>query len=183
MKRLLAATACALVLSAPALATEYYIEGTAAWSTTNDLDIGPISLDTDDSYLLGFAFGGNLSNQISTELELTYSSREYSLIPVDLNATALMANAYYNFPIANTVGGYFGGGLGAVRIKFDGPGAFSDDDTVIGGQVIGGLTYGVSDGVTLFTEYRYQMAADADIGGQDVEYNSHNLGGGIRITF
>ncbi len=183
MKRLFAATACALCLAGPALASEYYIEGTAAWSTTNDLDVGPVSLETDDGYLLGFALGRALDSQFSAEVELTYSQRQYSGIPVDLNATALMLNGYYNFPIANTVGGYIGAGVGGVFVEFDGPAPFSDNDTVLGGQLLGGLTYGVSEGVTLFTEYRYQMAADADIGGLDVEYNSHNIGGGVRIAF
>lgn len=183
MKRLFAATACALCLAGPALAEGYYVEGTLAYSMTDDLDVGPINLGTDDSYLIGGAFGREYPGNFSAEVELTYSSREYSLIPVDLNALALMVNGFYNFPIANTVGGYFGAGIGAVRIDFEGPGPFSDNDTVFGGQLMGGLTLDVSENVTLFTEYRYQMAADADIGGQDIEYNSHNIGGGVRIAF
>lgn len=183
MKRLLlAATACALCFSAPALANDYYVEGTAAWSPEGELDVGGTGFDTDDGFLFGAAVGRSFPNNFSVEGEVTYASRDFSNTNADIDALGFFGNGYYNFPTTGPIGAYVGGGIGAVQVGVDGAGV-DDDDFVFGGQAMAGLTYQVSEGAQLFTEYRYQAAADADIQGTDVEYNSHNFGGGVRFAF
>lgn len=183
MKRLLlAATACAALFTVPALADGYYVEGTAAWSPEGDVDVAGVSVDTDAGYLIGGAVGRTFANNFSLEGEVTYSNHDFDGIPAEIDALGFFANAFYNFPVNGPVGAYVGGGLGAVQVGASGFGV-SDEEFVFGGQVMGGLTYAVSDGVTLFGEYRYQAAADASLGGVDFGYDSHNVGGGLRLNF
>lgn len=186
MKRIFAGLFCALLFALPAHANGNYVEGSAAYTTSNDLDYGGSSFDMEAGYLIGLAIGGTLANSVSVEGELTYSDRDYENYDSSLAALGLMANLYYNFQIANAVGGYFGGGLGPMRVAYDGGGVFSsysDEEWVFGYQFLIGLTYGMANGVTLFSEYRFQNAQDADLAGQDVQYQSHSIGGGIRADF
>ena len=186
MKRLLLGIVCALFFALPAHANGNYIEGTAAHSSSNDLDHGSSGYSMASGYLIGLAIGGVMANQVSIEGEVSYSTRDYEHAGSSLVAMAVMANLFYNFPIANSVNGYLGLGAGPTRVEFDGGGSYSswsDEQWVLGYQFMIGLTYGMANGVTLFSEYRYQAAQDADLAGADVEYNSHNLGGGVRVGF
>jgi len=169
-----------LVLSGTAFANgKAYVEGTVAHSDSGDLDVGGYGFPTDSTYMIGLAIGGLLANAVSVEGELTYSKRDIGNYNESLATMAIMANVYYNFQIANMIGGYAGVGIGGARQDLDWSGG-SDDKFVAAYQVLLGVTWAVNN-IILFSEYRYQASQDADFGGTDVEYNSHNVGVGIRI--
>lgn len=159
--------------------TPMYVEGTASYTASNDIDFGGWGLPMDNGYLVGFAVGGLLANAMSLEAELTYGSRDAEDYPVTMTAFAIMLNTYYNFQLANAVGGYFGGGLGGAQLEIK-DGSYSNDDFVFAYQFMVGLTYAVNN-IILFTEYRYQASQDGDFNNVNVEYNSHNIGIGVRI--
>ncbi len=181
MRILIAALVLAFGVSAPAFANGY-VEGTAAYSQSDDLDSGNSSFAMESGYLIGLAIGGTLANQVSLEGEVTYSDRDFENYDANLVAIALMANLYYNFQVANAVSGYFGLGLGGVQVEVENS-SFSDSEVVFGYQFMAGMMYGLANGVWLFGEYRYQAAQEAGDGSNSIEYNSHNIGGGIRAGF
>ncbi len=183
MKFLAAIFAFVICASASAYAQtqSMYLEGTWSYTASDDLNVGGSNIPMDSGYLAGFAIGGLLANAISLELETTYGDRDAKDYPVAMTAFAVMLNTYYNFQIANAVGGYFGGGIGGAHLELeDGP--YSNDEIVFAYQLMVGLTYAVNN-IILFTEYRYQASQDANIGSTDVEYNTHNVGFGVRIPF
>lgn len=62
-------------------------------------------------------------------------------------------------------------------------GTVSDSATVFGWQALGGLEYPVSQDMTLFTEYRYQNAHDANIGAlTGVGNTSNNISVGMKFS-
>ena len=72
MKILTAALAFMLFASGAAFAQapSRYVEGTAAFQASGDLDILGNSLAMDSGYLIGFAIGGLLANAISVKASL-----------------------------------------------------------------------------------------------------------------
>ena len=81
----------------------------------------------------------------------------------------------------NAVGGYVGGGIGAIKVELETPGP-SADEIAFGYQAMVGLTYAINS-ASLFAEYRYQAAQDVTFTGTDLGYESHTIGGGVRFGF
>lgn len=185
MRTFVIASAVALLSAAPALAegSGYYIEGTGAYEFGTEVQLAGIDVDTDNGYRVAGAIGRQLPNGLALEVEATYGARDLSGVPVEINALGIMANAIFNFDVEGPFGAYIGGGVGPANVEVDFTGVASDNDWVFGYQAMAGATYAVSENVTLFGEYRYFGATEASIGGADVDYGSHSLGGGVRLGF
>ena len=185
MKKVIFAAALMLGLSSTAFANQYYLEGFGGLTVNPDLGYDDSDFEMDTGYNVGGAFGTTV-NEFDVEGEIFYTESDYEGYNSNVNALSVMVNLVYGFPVANTVEGYVGAGLGGVNVEYDGGSNFSSftgDEWVFGGQIFGGILVPVGENISLFGEYRYQHAADAEIQGLDVEYRGHHFSVGVRATF
>ncbi|MGH8444804.1 MAG: thrombospondin type 3 repeat-containing protein, partial [Solimonas sp.] len=146
---------------------------------------------------LGYMFDGGLRS----ELSFTYSQADWDKLTLSaggasvttspdnakLRAMRLMANAWYDIDFGTWVVPYLGGGLGYQRSEVSSNGA-DDSDNGFAWQLGAGLGFLVSDRTTLSLDYRFVNASDpeyqtADGGKLKTEYQSHNVGLGLRYAF
>jgi opacity protein-like surface antigen len=180
-----ALAALALMAAAGAASAQTYAEATVAYSSSPDLGWGgPILLDyeMDEGILWGVAVGHRFSPNFAVEAEITTAEAEYSCCtPNNVNVTNYMVNAFYTFRPDASIRPYVGAGLGMVDIEYEAAGKLSDN--VFGWQAMAGLEMPVSPRVSLFGEYRYLKASEAEDSGTMWEYESHNIGLGLRYNF
>jgi opacity protein-like surface antigen len=99
-----------------------------------------------------------------------------------LNSHSFMADLTYHAPIAERWGLYGGAGLGAVHTNLSG--ASHGGATVFGWQALGGIDYTFNERTSLFAEYRYQNAHNANIPGTGAVGNTSNsLSMGVKYRF
>ena len=99
-----------------------------------------------------------------------------------LNSQSVMGDPMYHTPPTFPVRLYGGAGIGLVNSSLGG--ALKGSSTVLGWQGIGGLEFPLDNGTgtTLFAEYRYQNAHNANAGTiRGVGNTSNNLSVGIKI--
>jgi len=148
------------------------------------------------------------SEQFGARVEVEYAYRENEvethriggarLLPStgDVNAHTVMTNVLFDFNKQSPLTFYAGGGIGvgfvnAERFSGAGVNVFDDDDTTFAWQGIAGAEYKFDQRWSLFGEYRYVGMTDPQVtlfpaaGGatRDLDYDSHNVGGGIRYRF
>ena len=103
-------------------------------------------------------------------------------------------NAYADVPVASRLGVTVGGGLGLGQVKFDGHGvrgagdALDDSATAFGYHLDAGVSYDVTDAITLEAMYRYQSFVGAELtttsgNTEEVDLDSHNVLIGARVGF
>lgn len=138
-------------------------------------------------YNVGARFGYGLDNFLpmqgwSLEADVFNNASGYKGGNIgSLTSTSVMGDLVYHVNTGWPVNIYGGAGLGAVNTRVGG--AVSDSSTVMGWQVLGGLEYPVSQDMSLFTEYRYQNAHDANIGTlQGFGNTSNNLSVGMKFS-
>lgn len=154
-----------------------------------NLDFGTSNYDLDVGWIAGAALGADLMPGLSAELEVTGSSARYSSYDNSLGALTLMGNLVYTAPLNDTFAVYGGIGLGGVLIAYDNEDDTYDADGVgAAGQVFGGIEAEIADGVSLFTEARYQSAFSEvsvtdDVGSYDVEFNRTSVLAGLKLSF
>jgi opacity protein-like surface antigen len=144
--------------------------------------------DMDTGYNIGARVGYGLDNILpmkgwSAEADLFYNQAGYKGDTgfSHLASTSFMGNLVYHLDTGSPLRLYGGAGLGAVNDRVGG--TVSDSATVFGWQALGGLEYPVSPDMTLFTEYRYQNAHDANIGVlQGVGNTSNNISVGMKFS-
>ncbi len=111
-----------------------------------------------------------------------------------LEATYLMANAYYDFGAgAWSLTPYLGGGLGFAFADVDfspsGVSIVDDDDTVFAYQLIGGAAFAATEQMDIFGQARYRASEDLSTqvslfpASLDVENESFTLEAGLRFSF
>jgi len=202
--------------SAGAWADNYFsVHG--AYTMADDFDFqvapGTITTDFDNGWGFGAALGtdigpGGAGSGWRVEGELSLRSNDvdsHSLnggAPLagptgELESTAVMLNAYYDFGSGGAVTPYIGGGLGLAKVEASGfgvgaiPAVLDDDDTVLAYQLIAGAGYALSPSTELFAEYRWFATDDPDVttsvatGGVDtgIEYQTSNVMLGARFRF
>jgi opacity protein-like surface antigen len=190
MKTLLASAALIAAAATPAWAQgNFYVEGAVGHTFGNEQKYNSIDFDVEDSFSYGGAVGWtDLLGPFDVELDVYATDRGYDGFATDLRSVSVMANALYDFPARlGPVGFYAGAGLGMINVEYDGgtsfP-AFSDDEWVFGWQAMAGARSDLGPGGwSIFGEWRYQDAEDADLAGFDVEYSSHTIAAGVRYTF
>ena len=141
----------------------------------------------DNGYNVGARIGYGLDKMLpmpgwSIEADTFYNQSGYKDGDRShLASTSVMGNLVYHLNTGSPVGIYGGAGLGAVNDRVGG--AIHDSSTVFGWQALGGIEYPVSHDMTLFTEYRYQNAHDANIGAlRGVGNTSNNLSVGMKFS-
>lgn len=187
---LLASSAIAAVaFAAPADAGNFYVKmfgggnwvadaGFTAISPTDTNDTMTWSVGGDTGWVVGGAVGYDLNDIMrgwSTEVEVSYRSNQNNghwfstagattqgKVDFDNTSLAVMANAWYEFPIAG-VAPYIGGGIGWARSRFKGtydPAVASDTSFDFKGegfawQLGAGVNIPVKPGMTVGLGYRY----------------------------
>jgi opacity protein-like surface antigen len=162
----------------------------------------PASVDFDTGYNITGAFGYEWASGLRLEGELGY--RHADLAHIDGVATttgsshvgSAMVNALYDFHIGTALTPYVGGGIGAGHEEWNNvygnpgviPGAHMGS-TDFQWQLIGGLSFPLSNRVSLFTEYRYitlddpsfRNFGDGNLIGSYGDH-SHNVLAGLRFN-
>lgn len=111
-----------------------------------------------------------------------------------IDSTFLMANAYYDFDLADfPLKPYVGAGLGAAQVEVDySPSDVTivdDDSSVFAYQAMAGVTYPLNDSFELFGGYRYRATADVEVdvallpATLEIENDSHLFEVGVRFAF
>ncbi|MGD9979235.1 MAG: outer membrane protein [Hyphomonadaceae bacterium] len=187
MKKLLSiaglAALAAAMLTVPAQAQGYYLEGSAGITTQDELGWGGGTYEMDDGWNAGVAVGRQMWTNWDVEAEFSYDEMEYSCCnPNNTHEYRLMANATYNFAVAGFTP-YLGAGLGAAWVTYETGGGFEADSTVGAYQLIGGVRVPVGQRWSIFGEYRYQdLFSDAEDGALEWEHKGHNFAFGARVN-
>ena len=107
----------------------------------------------------------------------------------DTSSLGLLLNGYYDFVNKSPWTPFVSAGLGLARVDSNDmnvPGSgianTNEDDTVFGFQVGAGVGYAVSGTVSLDVKYRYFGTSDPEFDTTDVEYSSHNVYAGVRVS-
>lgn len=106
----------------------------------------------------------------------------------DARTLALMANVYHDFATSSRLRPYIGGGLGVAVVNFSDygiaavPDVLDDEDTTFAWQLMGGVSYDITDRLSLGIEYRYFSAeprltssAPTLSVSNDVDFDSHSV--------
>jgi opacity protein-like surface antigen len=195
MKKILFATSALILLSAGAavadtISDNMYVSVLGGWSFDPHLRYGTNTPAMNTGFNAGARLGVNLDPWIpsvpglSFEVDDFYNQSHYgtSQAGAKLSSASFMGNLIYHVPLAinPNLSLYGGGGAGAVDDMLSGP--IHGSQTVFGWQAIGGLEYAVSPDMSLFTEYRYQNAHDANISGlTNVGNTSNNVSVGVKF--
>lgn len=109
-----------------------------------------------------------------------------------LNQVSLMANAYYDIPLASKLTLSLGAGVGAVQTHFEtGGGFFTDNDWNVAYQAIAGFSYEVCSGVELTLDYRYFRVSEPEYSDADSfravwnrydDFEEHTVSIGVRFA-
>ncbi len=191
----------ALVFAAtPALADDsgFYLKAFGGASSLSDTDVTiGATTETDVGFgsgtLAGGAFGyAYADSPLAAELEFTYrsgDSEDGATTGGDFASTSLMLNGVWNFGETSRFSPYAGAGLGYVtEIDFDVPGSgeFSDRGGVAW-QVFGGVSYAVTERVSVFGELRYFDAGSRTLTGSggslNADYSTLDVLAGVSFTF
>lgn len=219
LRKLLFASLLGLATAGVSGATwaQSYVSAFGAYMTTDELDFrvapGTIETDFDDGFGFGVAYGRRFGQPGATprwrmEGELSYRNNNVDThrlnggAPLagsdgELDATAVMGNAYVEFGDPASFVSYLGGGVGFAQVEASDfgvnaiPNVLDDDDTVFAYQLIAGVGWPVSPGMELFAEYRWFQTGDADVttsaatGGVNtsIEYQTNNFLAGLRFNF
>jgi opacity protein-like surface antigen len=157
------------------------------WSSHPGLMLGGTKRSVNDAYNLGGRVSYDLSDTplqgFSVDADYFFNRADYAGSPkANLNSSSFMGDLIYHVPTASPWSFYGGAGLGLVHDNLNGSLHGSSD--VLGWQALGGAEYAFSPSTSLFTEYRYQNAHDANVGGvKGVGNTSNNLSMGVRFKF
>lgn len=120
----------------------------------------------------GFNAGGRLGYDIGDDygfpgltlaLDTFYTQSHYTGTQSRMSSLSFMGDALYHFNFGSSPFGiYAGGGVGAVRTGLDTP-VRSGSSTVFGWQGIAGTDYRFNPDTSMFVEYRYLNAHNANI--------------------
>lgn len=198
--------------------SKVYVGARGGWTRARDSEFDLVPGQVTNKYdnagytvaaLVGW--GGKVQNSIGYRLELEggYSSVEIDKHTLgantftganafgDTNVLYGFANAYLDIPVAQRVNAIVGGGVGLGRIEFDGHGinggggnvtAMDDEDTAFGYHLDAGVSYDVTNQLSLEAMYRYTSFVDAELTAtdgtsSDVDLDSHNVLIGARYGF
>ncbi len=197
MTRMYMAIALSTLVS-PAFADGFYLKAFGGTSMLSDTDVTfGATLEPDVGFGGGTLAGGAVGysyadSPLSAELEFAYRSGDSETGVVsggDFASTSLMLNGFWSFGQSGRVSPYAGAGLGYVtEIDFDVPG--SGEFSERGGlawQVFGGVSYAVSERVSVFGELRYFDAGSRDLEGAgaslSADYSTIDVLAGVTFSF
>jgi OmpA-OmpF porin, OOP family len=208
---LLAAAAC-LYGAAPASAqgnTGFYLEGNFGYAFPDSVDVSASGVEGKVELKEAFVFGGALGYRLPwVRLELNGSYRKFDTDKVkaqgqsvsgngDATAAVVLFNVYLDPDLSVPVHPYLGGGIGGAYVKLDtgdeAPLSIDDEAGAFAWNLAAGLSYDVTQHVTLSAGYRYlrfegtdfpASVAGVNTDGVDVDdVTSHEILIGLRYTF
>ncbi len=186
-----------LLLATPAW-SELYYAGSLGSSSVEDafsddgIDSGVFSFE--DGYAVTGAVGYTLGQTRSRiELEAGYRSNDLNsmtiygdgryLVDGRVEALSLMGNGFVDLAPGRTFSPYIGVGVGVANLEADIDGLGSADDTVFAWQLAIGWDFSVNESLDFNVEYRYFATEDPDFNGLKMDYETHNLFVGLRLSF
>lgn len=210
---LLTAAAC-VYGAAPASAqgnTGFYLEGNLGYAFPDSVDASASGIDGEVELKDAFVFGGALGYRFPwVRLELNGSYRKFDTDKVkaqgqsvsgngDATAVVGLFNVYVDpdLDLGVPVHPYLGGGIGGAYVKLDtgddAPLSVDDEAGAFAWNLAAGLSYDVTEHITLSAGYRYLRfegtdfsagVAGVDTGDVDVDdITSHEILIGLRYTF
>jgi opacity protein-like surface antigen len=203
--------AAMLLLSATAAqaANGLYIEGNIGGSFPQEVDISGEGLtgeaDLKNVLVYGGAVGYRL-NELRVEANVSYRNPDIDSVTIsgttldgagDVGALTGMINAYYDANLGLPVRPFVGAGIGIARVNIDSdPSAVlrvDDDDTAFAWNLMAGVSYDVTNQVTVSAGYRYLHIGDLEfnasisgLGSGTLEakgFASHEVLVGVRYNF
>lgn len=186
MKRNVLAPLCLVLMSAAGARADSYISilGGPTWSPA--LNVAGTIRNMETGYNIGGRYGYYLEgSQFSLEADGFFRDSHYSdLTDGRIQSSSYMGDLVYHFNTNSLFSLYGGAGVGAVNTNYDDYAGLHGGSVVLGWQALGGLEYRTSPQTSLFAEYRYQNAHDADIGGlKRIGNTSNNLSVGVKFHF
>jgi len=207
----LVAAAC-LYGAAPASAqgnTGFYLEGNLGYAIPDSVDASAGGVDGEVDLKNAAVFGGALGYRFPwVRLEFNGSYRKFDTDQVkaqgrsvsgngDATAVVGLFNVYVDHDLGLGIHPYLGGGIGGAYVKLDTgddtPLRVDDEAGAFAWNLAAGLSYDVTDHVTLSAGYRYlrfegtdfsASVAGVDTGNVDVDdVTSHEILIGLRYTF
>ncbi len=200
-KILMASTALALTIVSPAAAQDAYVSVSAGAINLGDAELeypGNPERDRfasfDNGYVVSAAVGRRIGSDFRVEAELSYRANQQAFTMPGQGgegqaaSMALMANGYWDAPVAWRVRPYVGFGVGAARVSHEGfvvadlgqPERTLVDDSGWGFayQAMAGARAPIGEDWLAGLEYRYFGVAepkldDADGFTYDTDYESH----------
>jgi opacity protein-like surface antigen len=160
-----------------------YVSILGGWSSYPNLSTGSTHSSVQNGYNVGARVGTWLAMVPNTTLDLDYfyNSSNYTNTSARLNSSSVMGDLLYHIPTASPFSFYGGAGLGIVNDNLSG--ALHGGSMVMGWQALGGVDYALNPATSLFAEYRYQNAHDADIGAlRNFGNTSNNLSLGVKFN-
>jgi opacity protein-like surface antigen len=157
------------------------------WSWHPGLMLGGAKTGVNDAYNAGARLSAPLNGlgleNLSLDADYFYNRTDYAgAAGTHLDSHSVMGDLIYRVPTSTPWSFYGGGGVGLVHDNLNG--ALHGSSDVLGWQVLGGADYAFTPTTSLFAEYRYQNAHDANIGAiKGVGNISNNLSMGVRFTF
>lgn len=201
---LLTAAAC-VYGAAPASAqgnTGFYLEGNLGYAFPDSVDASASGIDGEVELKDAFVFGGALGYRFPwVRLELNGSYRKFDTDKVkaqgqsvsgngDATAVVGLFNVYVDpdLDLGVPVHPYLGGGIGGAYVKLDtgddAPLSIDDEAGAFAWNLAAGLSYDVTEHITLSAGYRYLRFEGVDTGDVDVDdITSHEILIGLRYTF
>jgi opacity protein-like surface antigen len=187
MNKYAIASAAAILLSTAAANADIlnapYVSVLGGWSSHPALALGAGHYGVDDGFNAGVRVGTYLEGLpgFSVDADFFHNEGDYIGNNVSHSSNSYMADLTYHLPTSTPWSFYGGGGLGAVTTSLDG--AQNGDATVFGWQLIGGAEYRLNDMTSMFAEYRYQNAHNANVGSiSNVGNTSNNLSVGVKFN-
>lgn len=201
---LLTAAAC-VYGAAPVSAqgnTGFYLEGNLGYAFPDSVDASVSGIDVEVELKDAFVFGGALGYRFPwVRLELNGSYRKFDTDKVKVqgqsvsgngDATAVVGlfNVYVDpdLDLGVPVHPYLGGGIGGAYVKLDtgddAPLSIDDEAGAFAWNLAAGLSYDVTEHITLSAGYRYLRFKGVDTGDVDVDdITSHEILIGLRYIF
>lgn len=178
----------------------FYLGGAAGLNILRDTDASLGALVNEIEAKNGFA--GALSggyaygNGLRTELELGFRHNSVDKVnnfdadDGEFRSWSAMGNALYDINTGTRFTPYLGAGVGVARITADnvrpvvGGFVLDDSDTRFAYQGIAGVSYGLTDNLSVAVDYRYFATTNPDFGTtSDPQYRNHTVMAGLRWKF
>ena len=179
-----------LALGTPAVAADamptinnFYIDAYGGLRVPDNLKYDGTAEDLGIGTSLGAGIGVDTSIPgVSVDLDYMHSTANYSTLGTALDSQSLMLNGQYTLDLNMGIKPYAALGLGGVNVTYKS----SDSGNALAYQIKLGATGPLTNQVSWFGEYRYQQAfSNVSVGasGYPVEYASHSILGGIKLSF
>lgn len=177
-----------------------YVGGALGYSMPEDSEVDAESVEFDaelDDALggllnLGYAYGNGFRAELEANLR-SHDADEVQGVDAsgDVDTMGIFLNALYDFDLGMPVTPYLGAGLGYLDIDADASSSgvsLNGDEGGFGYQGIAGVSFGLTDQLQAFADYRYVVGTERDgyrVSTEDaeVDYASHNFMLGLRYFF